>query len=285
MTQPKISLQAKKAILILLDILLIQVVYFMAFAIRFDFEFTGGRMFEQYWPVYTQNLVVFTLIKISTFYILGLYHSLWRYASIEELMKVALTAMLANASIVAYLAFTQQMLPRSIHALALLLDMAFIGGVRFAYRISRTYRDTGLLTLNTRLAAQRRVLIVGAGEAGAMVIKELKNHGYQHGRPVGVIDDDDSKVGRNLMGVPVLGNRSVLSKVIKEKRVEEVILAMPSVHRSVMREVIDQAATAGVRLKTVPGVYELIDGQVSIKEIRDVEIEDLLGRDPVNLDL
>ena len=285
MTQPKINLQTKKAILIIVDIILVQLVYLVAFAIRFDFEFTGGRMFAQYWPVYVENIIPFTVLKISVFYLLGLYHSLWRYASIEELVKVAFTAALANASIVAYLAFSQQMLPRSIHALALLLDMAFIGGVRFAYRISRTYRDTGLFTLNTRLASQRRVLIVGAGEAGAIVIKELKNHGYQHGRPVGVIDDDDSKVGRNLMGIPVLGNRDVLAKVIKEKRVEEVILAMPSVHRSVMREVIDQAATAGVRLKTVPGVYELIDGQVSIKEIRDVEIEDLLGREQVNLDL
>ncbi|SMP57023.1 nucleoside-diphosphate sugar epimerase/dehydratase [Anoxynatronum buryatiense] len=280
----KLTLQMKKGVLLVLDALLIQLVYLLAFAIRFDYDFSG-RMVSNYWPVYRENLLWILLIKLAVFYLLGLYHSLWRYASIEELMKVAITAVLANASVMAYLAITQQMLPRGIHALAILLDMALIGGVRFAYRVSRTYRDTGFLTFNPQVTSARRVLIVGAGEAGAMVVKELKAHGYQHGRPVGIVDDDKSKIGRKLAGVTVLGSREKLPELIKSKRVDEVILAMPSVQRQVMREVIDVAAGAGVRLKTVPGVYELIDGQVSIKEIRDVDIEDLLGREPVDLDL
>lgn len=279
----KLSLQAKKGILIGLDILLIQAVYTAAFLIRFEFEVTSAT-FLQYWPVYLQHLIAITLVKVGVFYLLGLYHSLWRYASIEELVKVALTAVLANATVVAYLAIRQDFLPRSIHVMAVLLDMTFIGGVRFAYRVSRVYRDTGLLTLNTRIAASRRVLVVGAGEAGAMVIKELKNHGYNHGRPVGIIDDDPSKLGRKLMGVPVLGSRDQLPRLVKEKKVEEVIIAVPSASRSEMRQLVESAGRTGVKLKTVPGLYELIDGRVSIKEIRDVEIEDLLGRDPVQLD-
>ena len=279
----KISVQMKKGILILLDLVLIQVVYLMAFAIRFDFDFSSP-MISQYWPIYLENVVFITLIKIGVFYLLGLYHSLWRYASIEELIKVALTAVLANASVIAYFGITQQMLPRSIHAMAVLLDMALIGGVRFAYRVSRTYRDTGLLTLNTQLETPKRVLVVGAGEAGAMVIKELKNHGYRQGRPVGVVDDDESKLGRNLMGVPVLGSREQLPAIVKEKAVEEVIIAIPSANRKEMRALVESASRTGVRLKTVPGVYELLDGRVSIKEIRDVEIEDLLGREQVTLD-
>ena len=95
----------------------------------------------------------------------------------HKFLKVAMTAVLANASVMAYLAITQQLLPRGIHALAILLDMALIGGVHFAYRVSRTYRDTGFLTFNPQVTSVRRVLIVGAGEAGAMVVKELKARG------------------------------------------------------------------------------------------------------------
>ena len=284
LTMMKLSLPAKKTILILLDILLIQAAYVAAFAIRSEFDFSHA-VIGQYWPVFISNLVIITCVKIAVFYVLGLYHSLWRYASIEELMKVALTALLANASVVAYLAITQQFLPRSIHTLAVLLDMALIGGVRFAYRVTRTYRDTGLLTLNTRVGGDKRVLVVGAGEAGAMVIRELKHHGYRHGRPVGIIDDDTTKVGRRLMGVPVLGDRNKLPEVVKTRNVEEIIIAIPSAGKQEMRAIVDSASRTTARLKTVPGIYELIDGRVSIKEIRDVEIEDLLGREPVNLDL
>ncbi len=107
----KLGIHTKKGILILIDILLIQLVYVAAFAIRFEFDYVSPT-FQQYWPVYLSNIIAFTVIKIAVFYLLGLYHSLWRYASIEELIKVALTAVLANASIMAYLAITQQFLPR-----------------------------------------------------------------------------------------------------------------------------------------------------------------------------
>mgnify|MGYP002152324956 CR=1 FL=1 len=279
----KLSQNMKKSLLVLIDLVLIQLVYVAAFAIRFEFNWASPTL-AQFWPVLVENLLWITLIKVGVFYLLGLYHSLWRYASIEELVKVALTAVLANASVMAYLGITQQFLPRSIHAMAVLLDMAFIGGVRFAYRIGRTYRETGLLTLQTKLPAIKRVLVVGAGEAGAMVIKELRNHGYRQGRPVGVIDDDESKIGRNLMGVPVLGSREKLGEAVKTKKADEIIIAVPSISRKEMRKLVDLGVRTGAHLKIVPGIYELIDGKVSIKELRDVAIEDLLGREPVVLD-
>lgn len=279
----KLSLNAKKVILILLDISLINLAYFLAFAIRFEFDFTAGALVSQYWPVYKENLIWITAIKLGVFYLLGLYHSLWRYASIEELFKISITAVLANASVMSYLAITQTFLPRSIHVMTVLLDMMLIGGVRFTYRAARSYRDTGVLTLGHR--NQKRVMIVGAGEAGAMVIKELRNHGYRSGKPVCVVDDDNTKIGRRLMNVPVMGSRQDIPDLVKKKAIDEVIFAIPTAFRKEMREIVDIASRTGARLKTIPGVYELIDGQVSIKEIRDVEIEDLLGRDPVTLDM
>lgn len=279
----KLSLNSKKAILILLDIALINLAYVLAFAIRFEFSFTEGALISQYWPVYKAHFVYITAVKLAVFYVLGLYHSLWRYASIEELFKVSLTAMLANASVMAYMAIAQTFLPRSIHVMAVLLDMMLIGGVRFSYRAVRSYRDTGVLTLGSK--SQKRVLVVGAGEAGAMIIKELRNHGYRQGKPVCVVDDDPGKIGRKLMNVPVLGNRYDIPMLVKKKAIDEIILAIPTAYRKEMREIVDIASKTRTRLKTIPGVYELIDGKVSIKEIRDVEIEDLLGRDPVNLDM
>ena len=279
----KLSLNVKKVILILLDICLINLAYFLAFAIRFEFDFEAGALGSQYWPLYKENMIMITAVKLAVFYLLGLYHSLWRYASIEELFKISITAVLANASVMAYLAIAQLFLPRSIHVMAVLLDMMLIGGVRFSYRAARSYRDTGVLTLGHR--NQKRVMIVGAGEAGAMIIKELRSHGYRAGKPVCVVDDDASKIGRNLMNVPVLGGREDIPELVKKKAIDEIILAIPTAYRKEMREIVDIASRTGAKLKTIPGVYELIDGQVSIKEIRDVEIEDLLGRNPVHLDM
>ena len=263
-----------------IDAILINLAYAMAFYIRFDGDFTG-KMFSQYLPIYLENLVTFTLIKLFIFYAFGMYKNLWRYASIEEVFQIVITSFVANTGIITYMVLTQQMMPRSIYMLTFMLDTVLIGGVRLSVRATRNMRENNVF----RKKDYKRVLIVGAGRAGALIIKELKNHDNLNSKPIGVIDDDESKLGARINGVPVLGDRYHIRKIVESKKIDEIIIAIPSVSKKEIRQVVEECSKTKCKLKIVPGIYELIDGQVSIKKIREVRIEDLLGREPVKVDL
>lgn len=267
-------------ILFSIDAILINLAYILAFYIRFDGDFTG-RMFLQYFPTYMENIVTFTIIKLFIFYALGMYKNLWRYASVEEVFQIVLTSVVSNTAVITYMVFTQQMLPRGVYALAVLLDTVFVGGIRLSVRATRNIRENNVF----RRKDYKRVLVVGAGQAGALVIKELKSHDTLNSKPVAVVDDDSSKLGAKINGVPVLGNRYELKKIVDSKKIDEIIIAIPSAYKKEIREVVEECSKTKCKLKIVPGIYELIDGQVSIKKIREVEIEDLLGREPVKVDL
>ena len=128
-------------------------------------------------------------------------------------------------------------------------------------------------------------MIVGAGEAGAMVIKELKNHPEMGLKPVAAIDDDKAKQGARILGVPVYGGREYIKEIAERKAIDEIIVAMPSVPRSEIRSILNECKKTKCRLRTLPGIYELINGKLTVKHIRDVQIEDLLGREPVRINL
>ncbi|SDJ86991.1 polysaccharide biosynthesis protein [Natronincola ferrireducens] len=274
-------------LLVAIDAALMNLGFLLAFYIRFD-GVLSGKMATQYLPVYLDNAVNLTLIKLGLFYLFGMYKNLWKYASIEEVFQIATTVFVANAGVVTYMMMTQQMLPRSIYILIFLLDILLIGGVRLSYRLTRNMgknlKEHGFAGI-IKNKGQKRIMIVGAGQAGAMVIKELRRHEGLHSKPVAIIDDDDSKLGSKIHGVPVLGDRYHIKKIAEKKKVDEIIIALPSAYKKETREIIEEANKTKCKLKIVPGIYELLDGQVSIKELRDVEIEDLLGRDPVVVDL
>ncbi|MGV8145858.1 MAG: polysaccharide biosynthesis protein [Alkaliphilus sp.] len=271
-------------VLIFFDILLINLAFVCAFYLRFEGKIFGAGLGVEQFNTYMYNIVIFTVIKIIVFYLFGLYKSLWKYASIEELVQVVTTSFAANAAIISYMVISQQVLPRSIYILAFMLDVIFIGGIRFSYRVARRFKEGGVYGL-TKSKNIKRVMIVGAGQAGAMVIKELKNHEDLHSKPVAVIDDSDSKLGLKMNGVPVLGDRFHIKKIAEKKKIDEIIIAIPSMKRADIREIVEECSKTSCKLKIVPGIYELIGGDISIQSIRDVEIEDLLGREAVKVDL
>lgn len=273
----------KKVLGILLfsiDAVLINLAYIAAFYLRFDGNFTG-QMVNQYAPIYFQNLITFTLIKLVIFYAFGMYKNLWRYASIGEVFQIITTSFVANTGIITYMVLTQQMLPRSIYLLTFILDTLFIGGVRFSVRAARGISKEKIFKRKN----YKRVLIVGAGQAGALVIKELKKHENLHSKAVALIDDDSSKLGAKINGVPVLGDKYHIKKVAEANSIDEIIISIPSASKKEIRQVVEECSKTKCKLKIVPGIYELIDEQVSIKKIREVKIEDLLGREPVKINL
>ena len=264
-------------ILVLADIILIPASYYISWFIRFD-----GQVDISFHALISYPIIYLIVIKTIIYFLFGLYNSLWKYAGTNELIQVVVATIVGNAIFLSYNFLMQYNLPRSIFVLMIIFDTIFVAGVRFGYRIIRHIRK-GFYIINKDYS--KRVMIIGAGDAGAMVINELNRHPELGLAPVVILDDDPSKIGRRLRGVPIKGSTHDIQRIAKGEEIDEIIIAIPSADNAKLRRVIEECSKTKCRLRKLPGVYELIDGQVSIKEIRDVEIEDLLGREPVCMDL
>jgi len=271
--------QRRVYILVLLDVFLVNLALGLAMWLRFE-----GAVPPKVIDGALRLAIPFTVVRISCFYAFGLYNRLWQYASTGEILSIVRAVTLGSLLNVSLAYFLMERdgfpLPRSVFVFAWLLEVFFVGGIRFCWRL---YRDYVLKT--TVLLEGKPVLIVGAGDAGVAVAREMKNHFGQHRQPVGFVDDDPQKQGMQLMGLRVLGGRDDIPRLVYDCAVEEIIIAMPSVSGRVVRELVEICQSTGVRLKTLPGMYELIDGKVTLNQIRDVHVEDILGRDPVQVDL
>lgn len=266
----------KTIILLFLDIVFINLSYLLALYLRFD-----GNIEVKYLNVYINNALILTIIKLIAFYYFKLYRSIWRYASIDELINIMAACIVANAGTLSFLFIRQAHLPRSVYIIATMIDVIFIGGTRFSIRALRRIKNGSIIPKN----GFRRIMIIGGGDAGAMVIREYSNHTQLNSKPVVIIDDDDKKQGQIIRGVPVLGKREDIPRLAEEMEIDEIVIAIPSAGRKDIRGIVDVCRKTKCKLKILPGMYELIDGKVSIKKIRDVQIEDLLGREEIKLNV
>ena len=261
------------------DIALTIVSVLGSFALRLDV----GEL-PYYFPAVVLMCAVALAIKIPTYYFFGLYHRLWIYASTGELRLIATavtTASVVTAGVMAVLIVTGNVLPgmpRSALGIDWLLSLVLIGGSRFALRIlaeqsmGRRADGTG-----------KRALVVGAGDTGALVVRELQKSSQLNLTPVGFLDDDPAKQKHTIYGVTVIGKVEDLSLLIDLHRIDIVIIAIPSAPGQLVRMVNDICRIKGISSRTVPGVYELVDGKVSINRLREVDINDLLRREPVRV--
>lgn len=271
-----LDISKRRLTLILLDSLLINLSAIVTILLKFDFYIP-----PKYIQIYIDYGLMNTLIMLIVYYLFNLYKSLWRYASIDELISVVL-ASASGAVMLNILHYLLKIkLPQSFYIIFAILNIAFVGGVRFAYRLLRRIKGHYM----SRYTTKKRVLVIGAGKAGSMVIKEMHNSPQISSLPVAVIDDDIAKCTRKIHGIPILGTRLDIVRITQEKEIDEIVLAIPSARKKDRKEIIDICKKTKCKLRTLPGVYELIDGKVDIKKIRDVDIEDLLGREPVNIDI
>ncbi len=262
--------------LAIVDILLINLAVFGSFYLRFE-----GNIPSLYFPTYYRAAAAATVLFLPSFYYFGLYKRIWQYASIGELLSIlyAVSIGTGGTAIVVYL-IAPYRVPHKATILLWLLSVILIGGSRFIWRV---LQEQVFLTKSG--AVQKRVLIVGAGDAGALAVRELRNRNYRDGRPVGFIDDAPGKQKLQLFGLPVLGTRKDIVRVVKGHNVDEVIIAMPSAASESVRELVWLCEKSGVTMKILPGVYDILSGNVEVKSIREVQVEDLLGREPVVLNL
>lgn len=270
----KIRISYRRIAKILIDIFIIGLAYILAFQIRFDFNI----------PELERNLLANTLpmmIVVGIFSLIGfrIYQSRWQYASIKELISIFMAISWASLVLVMALFFLRiHDMPRSILVINWMLGLLFLGGTRFSYRIFMEFRGFPA-------GSRRRALIIGAGDAGEMIIRHMNadiNLGYY---PVGLVDDDVTRHRTKIHGVQVLGGLDKLQSIVERKQAEEIIIATPSASTREMRAIVSACEKTGIKFKTVPGPKEIVNGAVHLNQVREVKIEDLLDRDAVRIDM
>ena len=276
------SIQSKKVLrvasLILADIVMINLASFLALYARFEFSYSQ-MVASGFWESVVRYAPFHTIITLAIFYFLRLYHSMWEYASTAELVRISLASAISSLLYWAVSSMVGLHVPRSFPVLYLLFLIALIASVRMSYRFVRMQLHRG----GNRVG--RLTMVVGAGAAGAMVIREFAYSERSENCPVCVVDDDSAKLGSYLRGVRVVGTSADIPSLVRQHRVEEIVLAIPSATRAERARVLELCRPTGCRLRTLPGLYQLANGEVSIQSIRQVDIEDLLGRESVKIDL
>ncbi len=219
------------------------------------------------------------VVKLLVYYVFSLYSSIWKYASIQEMIEVFAAATTASAISLFIIYPYANILWARILFVDWILNILLIGGIRLGLRVF----DGTLEKARNERYKPKNVLVYGAGKIGAIILKELIEH--PHYNPIGIIDDDRDKKGTRIHGVPVLGETAGIDGIVQRKEIREIIIAVPSMNKTKFRDTLDFFNKLGCKVKTVPGMHDLIDGRVSIKVLRDVNIEDLLGRTPVDLNI
>ena len=259
----------------LVDVILVALAYLIAFALRFDsVRHIPVQHVQQFWVF----LAVLPLIRLGCNAAWGLYRHVWRYVGMRDALAI-LMATLVGSGIFALLALMtgQQGFPRTVVGIEFLLSLFFFTGVRIGWR-SWAERSRG------GVEGASRTLIVGAGDAGEMLVRDMMRHPERGLLPVGFVDDDKARRGRRIHGVEVLGGRDDLKRLVAERNADLVVLAMPSAGLKEVRAILKLAADTPALVKTLPSLHDIIGGNVSVSQMRDVAIEDLLGRDPAVID-
>lgn len=274
------NMNGKKRLLslMLIDAIIVSLAIVFAYLLRFDFNIQ-----EIYQKQIPYVILGFGFIVILSNYYLGVYKRMWRYASIGEL--IALIKVATFSTVLFFMMYVgikiliyPFVIPRSIFLLTLGLLILFIGASRLGWRM---WRDSYIKIQ----PHHRKALIIGAGNAGALVARELKHNENATFYPIAFVDDDLSKQNLEIMGLPVLGGRKDIPQIVENHAIDDIIIAIPSAKREEIRTIFDITKTTSATVKILPKVSDLIEGKISIQKIRNVKVEDLLGRDPVQVDL
>ncbi len=276
--------------MLFLDACLVTAAYLVSYLLRFE-----GEILSQEWATIRSSLLYILSFKLIIFYFFGLYKGMWRYTSLVDLFNVLKATAASSALIMLAILFIYrfQGFPRSVFIIDGFLTFIFIGGLRVTIRVFLSEQDKGFhpLSLIFQLHSGKKLtkpkkslLIIGAGDAGEKMVREIRENPRLNYEVVGFLDDDPTKRGMKIHGVTVLGPIPKIHNMAYRDEMDEILIALPSASAKEMRRIIEACEATGLKTRTTPGIGELIDGKISFKTIREVSFEDLLGRDPVNLD-
>lgn len=265
--------------LVLMDIMSIIVASFAPLYIRFDLSFQA--IYKEFLIKFENILIPNIIVTLLFFTLWKLYKSVWRYASANELVNIVFATVCAAISQVIYCYAFNQKMPKSYYILYWFLLMVMTCCIRFGYRILRLINSKR--TSSAEKEAQINVMIIGAGEAGNMILKEIESSRYLNLRARCIIDDQSGCHGKMLRGVPIVGGRDKILEAVAHYGIDEIIFAIPSAGVQTKKEILDICKETGCKMRTLPGIYQLINGDVSVSKLKEVEIEDLLGREPIQI--
>jgi len=274
---PPVLLTYRRVLILVAHLVLIPLAYFAAFGIRFDFQIPAAEL-----RVFATTVPYLLVLRLLVFERYGLFRGYWRHVGLRDLVDLGMATTLGTAMFVGALAAIgwPQAMPRSVFVLDWLSMVFLSGGLRF---VARAFREGELPMQSSR--GGRRTLLIGAGEAAEMLLRQVR-HDVRHGiSVVGLIDDNPQTHGRSLHGVPVLGGTADLERLVHAHRVQLLVIAIRSATSDQMRRIVERCTATGTDFKIIPSLQDLLDGRAGIGQIREVQIEDLLGRETVHLDL
>ncbi len=267
--------------LILYDVLSIVVASYVAILIRY--EFTIRDIPEHFLSPVQTYLPINILITLAIFYFFKLYDSLWAYAGEREMQNLVMACVLSgvvNAIGLQFFKSDIQPVPQSYYFLYTFLLITAIFASRFSYRFFRSWKQQAGNRNNSKA-----VMVIGAGEAANIIIKEIITSNYSTMSIKCIIDDDSNKWGKYIQGIRVVGGRDKIVECADLYDIDEIIVAIPSVSRQELKKILDICKNTNCKLRSLPGMYQLVNGEVNVSRLRDVEVEDLLGRDPISVDM
>ena len=275
----RIQLLVRRFFLFLTDTFLLNACVYLSLIMRFDVGIVSIE--PQYISNYVENVLPYTIMSLLIFWLFRLYHSLWQYASIAEVYRIAEACI--TVEVVHFLSnkIVGNMLPRSCYFNAAIYLIIAICASRFMYRMIRT-----VLNKYRNIKTSNNVMIIGAGEATNVIMREIQNSSYLANSNIAcIIDDDRRKVGKYIRGVKVIGTRDKIKEAAKLYDIDEIIFAIPSASNEVKRDILNICKETDCTLKILPGVYQMVDGEINVNSIRNVDVLDLLGRDPIEVDI
>lgn len=275
----RMQLLVRRFFLFLTDTFLLNACVYLSLIMRFDVGIVSIE--PQYTSNYVENMLPYTIISLLIFWGFRLYHSLWQYASIAEVYRIAEACI--TVEIVHYVCnrIVGNMLPRSCYFNAAIYLIIAICASRFMYRMIRT-----ILNKYRNIRTSNNVMIIGAGEATNVIMREIQSSSYLANSHIAcIIDDDRRKVGKYIRGVKVVGTRDKIKDAAKLYDIDEIIFSIPSASNEVKRDILNICKETDCTLKILPGVYQMVDGEININSIRNVDVLDLLGRDPIEVDI
>ncbi|MDD6528174.1 MAG: nucleoside-diphosphate sugar epimerase/dehydratase [Oscillospiraceae bacterium] len=280
MKQNKMKKRAKPILILIMiavDAFVVNLAGFAALFTRFEFEYFV-LVASGFLDNFKSLMLISTAATILIFALFRLYSTVWAYAGVGELLRIITACILSVSAEMIYAFIFHIRMPRSYMLMKLLFFITAVCVIRFANRITR------MLT-STTLKKQKRTMLIGAGRSGDVVVRELKNSVYSENKIVCIIDDDKMKQGRFLNGVKVVGGREKIVESCEKYNVEEIIVAMPTATALQKREIVNICQKTNCQIMTLPGIYQLANGEVDIQKIRKVDVEDLLGRDSIRINL
>jgi Predicted nucleoside-diphosphate sugar epimerases len=264
-------------LLMVYDALSLAFSYFIALWLRFDLRYT--TIDYPYLEAWKHFLPLYILFSLAVFWYLKLYKSIWRFASYSELLRVSVATIISALFHTVGITLLYIRMPISYYFIGALLQYVAVLGIRFSYRFILLIRKIRVKQVNSR------IMVIGAGSAGQMLIRDIQRAGEVDGEVVCIIDDNQNKWGRTIDNIPVVGGRENILEMVEKYSIDKIFLAIPSATAQQRRDILNICNETSCELKNLPGMYQLVLGQVTASAMRNVSVEDLLGRDPIRVDL